>query len=237
MCKDGENFNFGVIYCPPNCTDDALTELDAVFNIIGKNTCVIIGDFNFPGIDWDLNIPGHSRNSADFLNLCNSLSLRQLVTLPTHRSGSILDLVLTSDDSFLKNLSIELPFNDKCDHNSISFQIENYSLPDIAQTKIKVKNFFKANYHEMNLFLSSINYHEFFATCNTPENMFQEFFFLLQNIIDTYTPVIYKSNKFKFTEETKKAMYEKSKHTKHTNATIHQKIKPQLYEKLPFAEN
>jgi hypothetical protein len=59
---------------------------------------LVVGDFNF-----------HINNTSDndaagFLDVCNSLNLKQHVAGPTHRSGNTLDLVLTRiEDNLIKS--------------------------------------------------------------------------------------------------------------------------------------
>ena len=69
-----------------------------------KKDLIIVGDFNFPEIDWDLH---HSTNnsvgSTAFLNTLQKLFLLQHVNFPTRARGSdtphTLDLVITDSQS------------------------------------------------------------------------------------------------------------------------------------------
>ena len=57
--------------------------------------CVIVGDFNFPDVDW-CSLLGYTSLSNLFCELIFDCNLTQHVTEPTHVKGNILNLVLTS---------------------------------------------------------------------------------------------------------------------------------------------
>ena len=63
-------------------------ELECIVNEVKKDL-IIVGDFNFPEIDWDLH---HSTNnsvgSTAFLNTLQKLLLLQHVNFPTRARGS-----------------------------------------------------------------------------------------------------------------------------------------------------
>ncbi|XP_011406763.1 PREDICTED: uncharacterized protein LOC105314349 [Amphimedon queenslandica] len=65
---------------------------------------VILGDFNFPDICWDT-LCGRSQNADNLCKFIFRLNLSQLVTFPTHSGGNILDLVLSSSPSYVKEVS------------------------------------------------------------------------------------------------------------------------------------
>ena len=83
--------------------------------------CIFVGDFNFPDIDWSCLIGSCtlSNNFCEFVFDCN---LIQHVTESTHISGNVLDLVLTSHDVTIDQLSINSsPDSVFSDHFIISF--------------------------------------------------------------------------------------------------------------------
>ena len=70
---------------------------------------VVVGDFNLP----------QSKALTSFLETL----LSQLVNEPTHQSGNVLDLILTSDNDCLSLISVnELNFSD---HKLIKFRISS----------------------------------------------------------------------------------------------------------------
>lgn len=58
---------------------------------------VIVGDFNYPDISWH-SLTGDSVASKLFCDVVFDGNLSQLVNVPTHAWGNILDLVLTNDE-------------------------------------------------------------------------------------------------------------------------------------------
>ena len=60
-----------------------------------SGVCKINGDFNSPDICWST-LTGQVPSSISLCNLTFNHNLSQLVDIPTHNSGNILDLVLSS---------------------------------------------------------------------------------------------------------------------------------------------
>ena len=59
----------------------------------------MVGDFNFPGIRWATG--GSDAKGRAFYDSIEDKHLTQHVEEPTHISGSLLDLVLSSDDDIV----------------------------------------------------------------------------------------------------------------------------------------
>ena len=95
-----------VVYAPPHAGDSYYQHLSALLSSLppGKDV-LILGDFNFPDIDWDLLNSG-TRFSSCFCDLLVDLNLRQLVPSSTHKAGNILDLVLTNSDNLIDDVVI-----------------------------------------------------------------------------------------------------------------------------------
>ena len=76
---------FCVTYVPPNSTavyyDSLFSFLLHLYHISDK--MIIVGDFNFPDIDWDT-LSGHSPASNQFCDLVFQTGLSQLIDQPTH---------------------------------------------------------------------------------------------------------------------------------------------------------
>ena len=78
----------------PNPVSDPMTPNN------GHHNFFIMGDLNFPDIDWHT-ITGSNRFSSLFCDLTFDLNLSQLIHHPTHNKGNILDLVLTNDNTLI----------------------------------------------------------------------------------------------------------------------------------------
>ena len=96
LIVNGDVFRIIVVYRTPKSTDELSTRLFS--SIADLTSCahpvVITGDFNFPELKWESHDTGliTSRISSEFVSLCASLQLQQLVKRPT-RDPNILDLV------------------------------------------------------------------------------------------------------------------------------------------------
>lgn len=90
---------------------------------------VIVGDFNFPEINWDskdTNKPP-SHPAARFLETCMDSFLHQCVSLPTRQRGqqepSLLDLVLTNKPELVSDIEHRPPIG-LSDHDVLFFEIK-----------------------------------------------------------------------------------------------------------------
>ena len=76
---------------------------------------LLLGDFNFPQIDWlNENTPGGDDNPASkFLSVINDSYLTQLVDLNTHfkpgTKPSMIDLVITNNDDLIDRGILDSP--------------------------------------------------------------------------------------------------------------------------------
>ena len=77
-----------VTFVPPSST---IAYYDDLFNFllnlhIDSDKLIILGDFNFPDIDWHT-LSGHSPVSDQFCDLIFQTGLSQLIDMPTHVHG------------------------------------------------------------------------------------------------------------------------------------------------------
>ena len=73
-----------LVYIPPNVTDFYFNSLLMYLRSLhGYHKFIIMGDFNFPDIDWDT-ITGSNRSSFLFCDLTFDLNFSQLIHHPTH---------------------------------------------------------------------------------------------------------------------------------------------------------
>jgi len=81
------------------------------------NHLLIMGDFNFPEIDWELQTANVSENHAanKFVSCFKDLFLYQHVTQPTHyratQQRNILDLLVTNEPGMIDNLKYREPIH------------------------------------------------------------------------------------------------------------------------------
>ena len=82
-----------LIYRPPSGGQISIDQLTDLIRGVEKKS-VLIGDFNFPEIDWDTWTTG--ARSRSFLEAAEEKLLEQMVRFSTHTKGNILDLVLSN---------------------------------------------------------------------------------------------------------------------------------------------
>jgi len=123
------------------------------------NPVILLGDFNFPDVDW-CTLSGSSSKSNKFCDLLFQLNLTQLVDKPTHNLGNILDLIITNNEDIIYDLIIH-PQNYKpisTDHFLISFTILVPTEHTILSPTQVIFDYSKANYHGLTCFLSDIDF-------------------------------------------------------------------------------
>lgn len=97
---------FGACYRPPNSSLTFVSDLHDAINMVVSRypACPIflLGDFNYPGIEWSASIPfstPFSSSTQQFIGLFLAFNLTQLVSQPTRvtpTTANILDIVLTN---------------------------------------------------------------------------------------------------------------------------------------------
>ena len=152
----------GVYYRPPGCSCDSLYELRRSFSSIpGSQPFLVCGDFNAPR---DTVSPTSSSSiSSTLCDLALDFHLTQLVHEPT-RESHILDLLLTSDDSLFREVTVtdNLPGTD---HSAVCFSLATRP-PSSSVPKRAVSNFKEANFAEFWEKLSNASWDDIFrSTC------------------------------------------------------------------------
>ena len=112
---------FGVCYRSPTASEE---EILAIFEQVRKysqqHQTVIIGDFNYSDINWNLRDSGNQ--GKDFLELINDSFLWHHVKEPT-TGKNILDLILSTEENMISDVEIHCPISTS-DHNLITFQLK-----------------------------------------------------------------------------------------------------------------
>ncbi|VDI78167.1 Hypothetical predicted protein [Mytilus galloprovincialis] len=158
----------GLIYrSPSNNTkeyNDKLTELISEATQKGFSHILIMGDFNYPAIDWEIwNTKGENENSIEnrFLDSIQENFLFQHTIKPTRWRGTdtphTLDLILTNEEEMISNLEYMSPLG-KSDHCVLSFDYNCYI--NIKNKPRIAKLYDHGNYHDFKLELDKINWQE-----------------------------------------------------------------------------
>jgi len=121
--KNGDELLIGVCYRSPNTTlfgkDNDLLLLNLINEIRGKPV-LLMGDFNFPDIDWEAH-HGNTSMSSGFIDAVDEAFLTQHVNLNT-RKNSVLDLVFTSEPDMIDSVSV-LGYLADSDHNILQWTV------------------------------------------------------------------------------------------------------------------
>ncbi|KAK6040118.1 endonuclease/exonuclease/phosphatase family protein, partial [Cooperia oncophora] len=152
------------------------------------NQILILGDFNFPLIDWpnmvqraNTSMPG----SSSFLKFVSSYSLKQMVKEPTH-GLNILDILLVSEPTIIRNLKVLPPFSTS-DHCSVSFEIVGRSLPTLRKSVLR-KAYSKADFESINASLARIDWISLHRGCDSTNAFYLEFLNICNELIEKYVP-------------------------------------------------
>ena len=178
-----------VTYVPPNSTVAYYNDLFNFFLNLhtASDKLIILGDFNFTDIDWDL-LSGSSPVSDQFCDLIFQTGLSQLNDMPTHVHCNILDLLLTNVDDNICQLQIHsdqslLP----SDHFSIPFSVS------VSCTSTKSATYFTFNYSKGDYQgLCDYLFHSDFTSCYTShdiEYILHTIEHLLFSVMQLFIPV------------------------------------------------
>ena len=156
----------GLCYRSPSSNVDNETQLldlmDKAADRTGNDHVVILGDFNYPQIDYvNENVTARDDDSATlYFNKTQDLCLYQHVHKPTrfrqHQTLSTLDYVFT-DENLIDTIQYNSPLG-KSDHVVLSWDLRLGS-PELPSVQIKY-NYFKGNYAKIQSCLQCVNWHE-----------------------------------------------------------------------------
>ena len=120
-----KTISIGVVYRSPGTSAKSLLH-HLRFNLKGRS-CLLLGDFNSPGIDWETIVCNQPTDSfeSQFLESLLSCGLIQHVTTPTRffpgQRSNVLDLVITPTPFDIDSLMFHDPIASS-DHCSICFR-------------------------------------------------------------------------------------------------------------------
>ena len=194
-----------IVYRSPNSSN---VNNDNLFNLLeefvsNKGIKIIVGDFNFPNIDWGLKYSNNAFNSVEnkLINFVIDNFLYQLVTEPTRCRGlqrqSILDLLIVEDNRLITNLSYNSPIG-KSDHCVFDFVVNKCRLNNGVSIDIPKLDFNKGNYNLMNEYIHRNlmdNLHDYFD--DDIDNIWNNFVGLINDSIVKFIPLVdVKTNHF-----------------------------------------
>ena len=181
------NLMLGVVYRPPSLPRTMNQQL---FNIIRNtlwtsNRFCIMGDFNFPSIDWNT-LSSNILEESRFLDVLNELNVSQNVYEPT-RENAILDLCLTSNDDSITDLKVNEPFSTS-DHSYITL---NINLPvKKPRKKFLYRDYDAVDYELLRAHLATIDWDSYFDGFDDDCNiLWITFKSVMDDLVSEYVPV------------------------------------------------
>ena len=146
-----ETIKLHVIYRSPNSKKENDDDLCSwIKEMKGPN--VLIGDLNFPDVDWQNERSGSK--GREFYDATAEVFMEQYVKFPTHSSGNVLDLVLCNRENMIQEVKAEGRVG-KSDHDLITFEICVGGRKEMK--KRLTYNYRKADFAAMRKSISEIN--------------------------------------------------------------------------------
>ena len=183
-----EIVRFVCVYLPPSSVtnQNIINSFAQHLNkSVNSSNTYVLGDFNLSKIDWNLAIEPNNLSLSAFVEFVHRHSLVQLIKTSTHISGSILDLLFASQFNEVIKISIEEPFSSSCDHCMIDVWL---SVTNESSSLNKPKrNFYNANYNEINALLSSVKWSSILSQSSIEQN-YASFLDVLYNSINLFVP-------------------------------------------------
>lgn len=171
----------GVCYKSPAAEAEEIDELFKVLQKASKGEVMIMGDFNYPGINWETyesNSHGHA-----FLDLVMDNFLHQHVQEPT-RENNILDLVLSSNEGMVEKLEVKEHLGNS-DHNTLCWDLICNSKQVV--TEKRQRRYYKGNYDLMREDFGKILWENEFKDMDI-ENMWKRLCMLMDVEVDKCVP-------------------------------------------------
>ena len=222
FCKDKgtpKKTRFICCYHPPSeslCSDKTNTLCQLLTQCLETFPCFLIGDFNFPGINWKNNL-STTKSERNFLDFCLSEALEQHVLKPTHCAGGYLDLVFTNPvaQNLLHSLDVTEPFTSSCDHDKISFSIDPQTNCQPQQIKLPQLLYQNGNYDKIRESLKTYDWNKFCnfydnSSTKTVQHLYDDLLKILHCQITNYVPKIRLNRKIKLPKHIRKLSKEKA---------------------------
>jgi len=148
-----EKMEYGVVYRSPNNSSEDNEKLNTCVSTFceKQGRKVIVGDFNYPGINWEEEtcVGGLETQEFKFLNTIQETFMQQMVDKPTHyraeQKANILDLVLVDKVDNISKIEHHPPIG-KSHHSVLTFKY-TFNEPNVVN-KSKGKKYMmkKGNY-------------------------------------------------------------------------------------------
>ena len=227
---------------------DSLNELrDHLYNIFRakkyKNN-FIVGDMNLEAVNWQDNSSNNNLLSS-YVDLFSDIGVSQLISESAHRSGNILDILLSDTPELVNDVRVHLPgcFTNS-DHSPLTFGLRMIIKRKKADKK-SIYNYKKANWTNLNRDLNRVDWH-FILDTTEPDfgwNIFKKKFLLLCDkhipkikIKESFLPPWFDSDVFKLNKKKEhfRKLFKESKNPQHYKkfSSLRKKLKTLIKAKM-----
>ena len=133
----------GVVYKSTSAVSEEIDGILSMLRSLSGKHVVVMGDFNYPNIDW--NTFDSDAVGGAFIDVILGNFWTQHVLSPT-REGNILDLVLSTEEGMIENITVDEHLANS-DHNIVCFNLVAETKIDyVNQTRYDYKKVIIANY-------------------------------------------------------------------------------------------
>lgn len=220
-CLNEASVVIGFVYRSPNCDHENDLLLNQLITngaqLYHSDIFILIGDFNFPKIDWtSLSSPGDT-NSREFvfLETLRDSFLSQMIQEPTRARGtnnpSILDLIITNSEDAIAQVNLEAPLG-KSDHVIMQVQVTAHPNTDLRERTFL--NYDRGNYTALRTFMDR-NWESEMRSYTTVEDKWNYFRSKYEEAVNLYIPrkkiIRKKMYKFPLSQATRKKIKDKNK--------------------------
>ena len=174
------------VYRPPDSSQssfsallDALQEkVDCFSENAVSPDIFILGDFNFPELDWKLQDDANSPSSIDLLQFVDRNLLTQIVDKPTRR-GNTLDLILTNVPRYISELRVST--TTLSDHDLVEallgydmLQPKDETSPVIDPHSFRAVDYHRADFDAMQQEFADFDWAELWLACDGDKDSYLE---------------------------------------------------------------
>jgi len=188
----GQELGILCVYRSPSSTsDDNELMIKILDNFLQNNfrQNIIVGDFNFPEINWSTNNSPFS--SSFFFNFCQENFLTQHVLVPTRNvSANTLDLVLTTVGTDLVRCSVTEEFGTS-DHSILLLAVQ--AIPQTRRRRIKRRNLKNVDWSRLSHLMPSSSDWQRCLSTNDIDTVWNCFVSVLSSALDKIAPYRYVS--------------------------------------------
>lgn len=189
--RAGGEVLLGVIYRCPGVDDLEARNMSMMMREASNKKLVVMGDFNYPGINWEELCA--DRLGQEFLDLTLEMALTQHVREKT-RYDNVLDLVLTNEEGMIKGVEVGERLGNS-DHSNIFFII--CVEVEYKNDERNILNFNRGNYKGFREWIGKHDWPRTLGKCGEVNEMWKNFCDVINEGFKKFIPLV-KRNKRRY---------------------------------------